>query len=422
MPAMLDIMLRSMRCATWIPARVIAACAALWLLSAPIACGAEEDSARIARDEFERQMLALDPTPARHDALEAAYKSYVDEYDAAHQMQYDLWRWLSSNLEYGGSGNWYGGQQSETFHATADREYKGLKKAWETGWRMIEARYYERMGEIAPGREEAIASLRRLRLRHRLFNDPYGYILGGAETDLITICDRIAPALADDAVARDAMLTYELSLDWMLRTIDEESLKRDELLKQQADAIAAARAAGKDVTALQAERRLTSMAPVRHSYAMWLLQESSSRRIAETVQDFAARADLEEAFHVALRPWLKPERGITPETAFEEALARADLTVEQRNRLQALRDSYRGDRRAATRRIDASYLRACDPTTYDEVVRLYQSGETDEALRLQSGPQTAWDQVHSTWLERCIKVIKSINDIVAETQPREPTP
>lgn len=140
---------------------------------------------RLTRRHLEAHAAALDFTPAQQRAAETKFAAYEREFDDAHAAYVAMINWLWTATA---SENWYGGESTEPFTGTVSRKGRLADEAWRFAARRLESEGCDELGRIAVGREEQVESLRRVRLRERMFpSQGYSWEPDGVQTNLIAI-------------------------------------------------------------------------------------------------------------------------------------------------------------------------------------------------------------------------------------------
>lgn len=377
------------------------------------------DSARIPAEEFRWQIEQLDPSPPLREAMEIAYARYAEEYDAARRVHDSLDRWIWSSTE--GDDRWYGGLPRDEFRETVVVEYQSNDRRWEEAWREIETHYFERLSSIAPSREDMLESFKRKRLRFREFNDNRVYEDRGWEVDLADITVSVSKSLLDDPDVAASLLDYELGLHRVLLDLESFRREREAQMQRIRDRMEAARVTGAEDAEALADRSRLFVKGSELTFQLRSVQQAGAKRILMSVSDPANRVDLEEAFYVALWAMLFEERSLTPETAFNEALARRDLSAAQRAQVLAVRGAYRDERRRAMADFEQTYLDQFSAALHEQYWRLWSAGEREAANAVFEPPRAQWTNQREKWIGACGKFMERLRAILAE-QPAETSP
>jgi hypothetical protein len=292
----------------------------------------EPEGLRITREEFERHAAALEFTVAQREAAEMMFGEYAREFDDAWKTQCELSGWLWSNTS---SSSWYGGESAQAFGEVVRDEGRTLETQWRQGGRALEAAYFDRLAQVAIGREAMVGSLQRKHLRDRLLTKQRIFEPHGTDVDLIAVVESIDPALPFRDCVRPILDEYELAIHECLRRYEEALPTWRQRLDNAGRAKRIALQRGEDTP--EAEASVNAFVEVfteryRHTVELWPLQETTAQRIVACLSP-AEQDAFNDILHVKLRRFLLPEKGSPIEDEFKTALGRDDLTVDQRARL-----------------------------------------------------------------------------------------
>jgi hypothetical protein len=349
----------------------------------------EPEGLRITREEFERHAAALEFTVAQREAAEMMFGEYAREFDDAWKTQCELSGWLWSNTS---SSSWYGGESAQAFGEVVRDEGRTLETQWRQGGRALEAAYFDRLAQVAIGREAMVGSLQRKHLRDRLLTKQ--------------------PILDE----------YELAIHECLRRYEEALPTWRQRLDNAGRAKRIALQRGEDTP--EAEASVNAFVEVfteryRHTVELWPLQETTAQRIVACLSP-AEQDAFNDILHVKLRRFLLPEKGSPIEDEFKTALGRDDLTVDQRARLEELQRAYRAARSAATPRLQSAYMQTLDLAFLWKFYRLQFGNRQKEAGQLYHEVDDAWAQVRDGWLQQCDATRESIRTVIAAREKATP--
>jgi hypothetical protein len=376
----------------------------------------EAATLRITAAQFENHATTLELTEGQRPAAEAILADYEREFDDAWITEQALINWLWSNTH---STDWWGGESEEEFDNKVAGEARMLEERWQRGVREMSSRYFERLAAIAIGREDGVAALQRAHLRERVLTALGAWDPSGAETSLLALCEAFDPALALRPDVREVLDEYELALDRALLAHDELSVGRRVRIERARAAARAALAEGRDATEARRAQADVVVDFTRSKNVLRQLHASTASRIAMLIPQ-EQRPAFDDAVHAALRPFLRPEQGPTPEQAFNDALARTDPLGECRNRLNQLRSSWRGQRAAAVPALEQAYLRYNNPDFDRDTYVMIFSGQHKEASERIRNEQASWDEAIAPWRAACAQIIRDIDAVLAEQVARAP--
>lgn len=372
----------------------------------------EDERTRISAAEFQSHLVELDLPVAQREAAEAMFADYSREFDDALSMHRKLLNWVWAN-------------PPDSFSMDSPRELSQLvwvqqqatRERWERGARALEARYFARLHAIAIGLDEVVELFRRQHLRERVLKYDFGFNLTGASTDLIALVSKVDSAILFRPPAQQILCDYELAVDHILQPHDEVMITHRTDTRSASDAVRTARRLGQDLAGPAAALADSIAQPAHDGVLMWDLTAATSEQLIGALTPLEA-ARFRDALASEMHPYLRPDKGSTPEQAFDAALARNDLSEDQRSRLESLRESYCHKRDVALPELHKTFMG--DPATERETFIMLFTVRKEEAEERQNAQTKTWEEAKGGWLKYCKKVRDEIDAIFGEKTGTNP--